>query len=69
MVAVICLFDARLLYGTERPRAAPVSEPNQTNVFVSGWDGYHTYRIPSLLVTGKDTRHVFICRQLDDEHA
>jgi hypothetical protein len=62
MVAVICLFDARLLYGT-------VSEPNQTNVFVSGWDGYHTYRIPSLLVTGKDTRHVFICRQLDDEHA
>jgi sialidase-1 len=29
--------------------------PWQTNVFVSGEDGYHTYRIPSLLLTQKGT--------------
>ncbi|MHC4616625.1 MAG: sialidase family protein [Planctomycetota bacterium] len=58
-VAIICLFDYGLLYGTERPRAAPVSGPNQGTVFVSGRDGYHTYRIPSLLVTGKGTLLAF----------
>ena len=31
---------------------APVAS---TNLFVSGQDGYHTYRIPSLLVTPKGT--------------
>lgn len=28
-------------------------QPQQSDVFISGTNGYHTYRIPSLLVTGK----------------
>jgi sialidase-1 len=28
---------------------------NQTKLFVSGEDGYHTYRIPALIVSGKGT--------------
>ncbi len=35
------------------------SEPQFTNVFVSGQDGYHTYRIPSLLVTRSGTLLAF----------
>ena len=31
----------------------------QTPVFVSGKDGYHTYRIPALIVTEKDTLLAF----------
>jgi len=31
------------------------AEPRQTDVFVSGQDGYHTYRIPALVVTPKGT--------------
>lgn len=34
-------------------------QPQQTNVFVSGTDGYHTYRIPSLLVTENSTLLAF----------
>jgi sialidase-1 len=33
--------------------AQPQRVPQLTNVFVSGTDGYHTYRIPALLVTPK----------------
>jgi sialidase-1 len=33
--------------------AQPQRAPQLTNVFVSGTDGYHTYRIPALLVTPK----------------
>ncbi len=29
--------------------------PKQTDIFVSGQDGYHTYRIPSIIVTPKGT--------------
>ncbi len=35
------------------------STPERTRVFVSGQDGYHTYRIPSLLVTGRGTLLAF----------
>jgi hypothetical protein len=35
------------------------AEPEQASVFVSGRDGYHTYRIPSLLVTKKGTLLAF----------
>ena len=28
--------------------AAPTPTPNRSSVFVSGVDGYHTYRIPSM---------------------
>ncbi len=34
---------------------APRLLPQQTALFVSGADGYHTYRIPSLIVTKKGT--------------
>lgn len=34
-------------------------EPQQTDVFVSGKDGYHTYRIPSAIVTTKGTLLLF----------
>jgi len=41
--------------------AAPAlaTEPEQAAVFVSGREGYHTYRIPSLLVTAKGTLLAF----------
>jgi sialidase-1 len=41
--------------------AAPVlaAEPAQTTVFVSGEGGYHTYRIPSVIVTPKGTLLAF----------
>ena len=32
---------------------------DQTPIFVSGQEGYHTYRIPSLIVTGKGTLLAF----------
>ncbi len=35
--------------------AAPADDPRQVDVFVSGQEGYHTYRIPSALVTPKGT--------------
>jgi sialidase-1 len=38
---------------------AGAPEPEQTAVFVSGRDGYHTYRIPSLLPTSKGTLLAF----------
>src|SRR5262249_44159803 len=34
-------------------------EPEQAPLFVSGQDGYHTYRIPSLVVTAKGTLLAF----------
>jgi sialidase-1 len=37
----------------------PTVEPEQLSVFVSGRDGYHTYRIPSLVVTKKGTLLAF----------
>lgn len=41
--------------------ATPQAEmlPKQTDVFVSGQDGYHTYRIPSVIVTPKGTALAF----------
>lgn len=38
---------------------AAAQAPQLTDVFVSGQGSYHTYRIPSLLVTGKGTALVF----------
>ena len=39
--------------------AAPADEPVETDVYVSGQGGYHTYRIPALLVTTKGTLLAF----------
>ncbi len=38
---------------------APTARPLGTALFVSGQNGYHTYRIPALAVTGKGTLLVF----------
>jgi len=38
---------------------AALLSPKQTSVFISGTDGYHTYRIPALLVTKKGTLLAF----------
>ena len=40
-------------------RTAPSQQPQRTAVFVSGTGGYHTYRIPALLVTKKGTLLAF----------
>ena len=43
----------------ELDAVAASTAPKQTDVFVSGTDGYHTYRIPSLMVTKKGTLLAF----------
>ncbi len=45
--------------GIENGLAGDKEELFQTDVYVSGKDGYHTYRIPSLLVTKKGTLLAF----------
>src|SRR5215212_7644444 len=37
------------------PGSVTAVEPLRTDVFVAGADGYHTYRIPSVIVTPKGT--------------
>src|SRR5262249_5576287 len=41
------------------PQRLQAAEPEQTPLFVAGQDGYHTYRIPALLVTRKGTLLAF----------
>jgi sialidase-1 len=41
------------------PAAGLAADLEQTPAFVSGRDGYHTYRIPSLIVTKKGTLLAF----------
>jgi sialidase-1 len=49
-----------LLLAALRPsHGAAGTELTQTPIFTSGQDGYHTYRIPSLLVSGKGTLLAF----------
>jgi sialidase-1 len=52
LLATACLLLAAAL-------RAHAAEPEQTAVFVSGRGGYHTYRIPALLVTPKGTLLAF----------
>ncbi|GAH39188.1 unnamed protein product, partial [marine sediment metagenome] len=56
----ILLFSC-VLSGTPAATAEAASshKPQHTDVFVSGTDGYHTYRIPALIVTSKDTLLAF----------
>ena len=68
LVVGLCLCtppaDAQLRNGKQTmplnptPPTAP-DEPQRTKLFVAGTDGYHTYRIPSILVTGKGTLLAF----------
>lgn len=48
-----------LLFAMIGSRRAPAAEPELTDVFVAGKGGYHTYRIPSLLVTPKGAVLIF----------
>ena len=45
--------------GTETNASSQFAVLEQVPVFISGRDGYHTYRIPSLLATKKGT---LMCR-------
>src|SRR5688572_29887440 len=38
-----------------RGEAAEIEPPRQTKVFASGTEGYHTFRIPALVVTARGT--------------
>ncbi len=38
---------------------ATIEAPYETQVFMSGQDGYHTYRIPAIIVSGKGTLLAF----------
>jgi len=40
-------------------QSASSQQPQQTDVFIFGTNGYHTYRIPSLLVTKNGTLLAF----------
>ena len=44
---------------TRDERATTISEPVHTDVFRAGEDGYHTYRIPAVVVTNKGTLLAF----------
>ncbi|MHC4622888.1 MAG: sialidase family protein [Planctomycetota bacterium] len=59
IIAVACLCGGTSPGGEERPQDECANGPEKIKVFVSGMDGYHTYRIPSLLVTGKGTLLAF----------
>src|SRR5687768_9592958 len=57
----LVLFLAGMLAAGARPAApeAPRMEPQQDPVFVSGRDGYHTFRIPALIPTAAGTLLAF----------
>src|SRR6266511_144494 len=44
-----------LLFFLVPAQSAPVEQPARVDVFEAGKDGYHTFRIPSLIVTPKGT--------------
>ncbi len=54
--SVIAAFLVVFFISTKAPAAekpATLKQPRNVEVFVSGRDGYHTYRIPALIVTEK----------------
>src|SRR5437016_3531915 len=52
LLAHVMLLTSSRLYGG-------VAEPVQTPVFMAGEDGYHTYRIPALIVSPRGTLLAF----------
>ena len=54
---ILCLIAISLVSALTGPLSA--EQPDLTDVFISGKGGYHTYRIPSLLVTDKGTLLIF----------
>jgi sialidase-1 len=59
MLSSCLLADTAFLFLTLVAAPARTPDLEQTPIFVSGQDGYHTYRIPSLLVTNKGTLLAF----------
>jgi sialidase-1 len=55
MALVVYVLTALLLTPPATGGAVPPGSALETNVFVSGADGYHTYRIPALVVTNNGT--------------
>ncbi len=57
---LFCSAAPLLLQSTFLPAATPDEQSlSQVDVFVSGTDGYHTYRIPALVVTARGTLLAF----------
>ncbi len=48
-------FAALLVFAAAGAFAAEIPGPEQQHIFVGGVDGYHTYRIPAMIVTQKGT--------------
>lgn len=57
-LAVFLLVSSAVL-GVGEPTRAPASDIARTDVFVSGSGGYHTYRIPAVIVTNDGTLLAF----------
>ena len=49
----------QLLAWQSNLHAVPAAPVEQTDVFISGREGYHTYRIPAMVVTGQGTLLAF----------
>lgn len=54
-----CIAIGGLLLTLALPRGAVADEPERIDVFVSGEGGYHTYRIPALIVSKEGTLLAF----------
>lgn len=59
MRSPLCTAPPLLLAVVLTAQAASPASLTTTNAFVSGQDGYHTYRIPSLIVTARGTLLAF----------
>ena len=56
---ILSLLRGTLVFGSNSRGGGPASQLVQRAVFVSGRNGYHTYRIPALIVTEKGTLLAF----------
>lgn len=59
IMRLIILFALSFIHWPLGTSAAPKSELHETDVFISGEGDYHTYRIPSIIVTLKGTLLAF----------
>lgn len=59
MASLATAFAALPSLASAWTHAAQATEPVETDVFVAGQDGYHTFRIPSVILTAKGTLLAF----------